>query len=118
MMTTLYNMVHQYSGDNLCFYFDTDDDYPHIGDMTTHHVGQSFHVLRGGEKSRYTRDTLMIILKFALHQFEFEYKTTAPQVVDNEHEMLELEGINAALIKYENYFIVSTVVTPISGDRR
>ena len=111
-MTTLYTIVYPHPEGKKFFSFDTDDDFPHIGDVTSHHLGHPFHVLRGGEKSEYTRDAMMIILRFALSQFEFKYKTVAPQIVDNEFELLELDGINAALIEYEDFLIVSTVVMP------
>ena len=111
-MTTLYTIAYQHPDDNKFFSFDTDDDFPHIGNIATFHQGNSFHILRGGDKNQYTRETMMIILKLALNQFEFKYKTAAPQIMDNEYELLELDGINAALIEYEDFLIVSTVVTP------
>ena len=111
-MTTLYTIAHHLE-DNKFFSFDTNDDFPHIGDVVAFHQGHPFHILRAGEKSRYPRDAMMTILKLALSQFEFKYKTVAPQIMGNEYELLELDGIKAALIDFEDYFVVSTVVTPI-----
>ena len=112
-MTTLYATVYRHQEDNKFFSFDTDDDFPHIGNRAAN-LEHPFHVLRCGEKSRDTRDAMIAILKFALSQTEFKYKTVAPQIVDNEHELLELDGIKVALIDFEDYFVVSTIVTPIS----
>ena len=117
-MTTLYTTVYRSSGNNESFSFDTDDDFPHVGGVVAFRQDHSFHILRSGEKSLYTCDAMMTILKFALSQFKFKYKTAAPQIVDNEYELLELDGTKAALIDFEDYFVVSTIVTPITTEEQ